>query len=1119
MYKLKYYSLLIMSLWLVSLNGQTSSKVINAEVSSTFAIKLGTTAPIHTMVPMPGADLDKKDAYKKRYKGRTIPNFLGREIKANSRKDALPQGYDPVHQGIVKSATSTEVLPTVNVNGMQTGAAGNPSPPDPDGAIGKDHYVQMVNATAFQVFDKEGSAVSGIISMNTIWAGMGVTSLGDPIIFYDQEYERWFLTEFNGSGNSLLIAVSETSDPLGSYNTYEFSTPSFPDYPKYSLWSNAVVVTTNEGGGGEELYLIDRLALINGDADVNIQRTVIPSISGSPGFFVLTPVDWIGDTAPPADALPMVMRMNDDAWGSSTDIDLIEIFEIEVDWDDSNNTIITQVDVPTAPFDSNPCSVPGFGFSCIPQLGGGGIDGLQEIIMNQVKYRNFGSYESMVLTFVVDYTGGDDISGIRWIEMRRSGMDDWSVYQEGTFAPEDGLDRFMPSIAMDKYGNIGLAYSISSENMYPGLAFTGRKVSDPLGEMTVEEYIIVEGQSAAPNSRYGDYACMTVDPVTDTDFWFTAEYMKTTNGGWGTMITSFELGRDTFDISPISLDTPVSSNLLGASETVSVTVQNLGIEPVEEFGLACYLDGNLVADDMISVVLASEETYAHTFTPTVDLSAVGTYSFEIITTWADDQSNNNDTLRSDVIHEFDYDAAVNAVSTDLNIICSSSVDLAVELANNGFEDLVSADLTVFANGNPIGSVVNWTGNLVFGASETVNILVEDLPAGTVELVVEVSNPNGQTDENNSNDSASRTIEVVLGGETFVLNLTTDGYPEETTWIVADEDGNVLYEGGPYMEAETTYTEEFCLPEDECYVFTIEDSYGDGLLGGFFYDDGYYEIVDGDGNVLASLIEVNFGDFEINEFCTSVPCFLSAEVQSIAESSEGAADGIINISPFNGTAPFEYSIDNGDTFQSSNLFENLSAGVYSIIVTDANACSFAIEAEVFSCALMVEVVITDESEAGQLDGALEINVTGANGALEYSIQGGLVYQDSNIFDELGAGVYTVFVRDAAGCETTIEVEINALINSVRKVYNDIFVQVSPNPGNGLYTVQVSGLEQDGLYLPMQILDASGKVVHNWNLVWYDDMYTSQVSIFEEPAGMYFVRFKRSDIPVLVKLIKQ
>jgi hypothetical protein len=73
--------------------------------------------------------------------------------------------------------------------------------------------------------------------------------------------------------------------------------------------------------------------------------------------------------------------------------------------------------------------------------------------------------------------------------------------------------------------------------------------------------------------------------------------------------------------------------------------------------------------------------------------------------------------------------------------------------------------------------------------------------------------------------------------------------------------------------------------------------------------------------------------------------------------------------------------------------------------------------------------------------------------------------------------------------------------------------------GLFNIKVSGVPQNGLYLPIQILDASGKVVHNWNLVWYDDMYTSQVSIYEEPAGIYFLRFKRSDIPVLVKLIKQ
>jgi hypothetical protein len=1119
MLKPKLLSFFCFLLFFSVLNGQTSSKQIQAEVSKTYAVKLGKTAPISTLVPMKSADLEKKSAYKKRYKGRTIPNFLGRDIKANAWKDALPQGYDPVHQGIVKSAGSTEVIPNVNINGMQTGAAGNPSPPDPDGAIGKDHYVQMVNATAFQVFDKTGEAVSGIISMNTIWAGMGVTSLGDPIVFFDQEYERWFLTEFNGSGNALLIAVSETSDPLGSYYTYEFSTPSFPDYPKYSIWSNAVVVTTNEGGGGQECYLIDRLALINGENNVSIQRFVIPNNPGSPGFFVTTPVDWIGDTAPPADALPMVMRMNDDAWSGAGSEDKIEIFEIDVDWDDSDNSVVTQVDVLTAPFDSNPCSVPGFGFSCIPQLNGGGIDGLQEIIMNQVKYRNFGSYETMVLCFVVDYTGGDDISGIRWIEMRRSGGEDWSVYQEGTFAPEDGRDRFMPSIAIDKNGNIGLAYSVSSDDIYPGLAFTGRKSSDPLGEMTVQEYTIVEGQGAAPNSRYGDYSCLTVDPVSGNEFWFTAEYIKFQSGGWGTMITSFELGRDTFDISPISLDTPVSSNTLGAAEAVSVTVRNNGIETVNDFGISCYLDGVLVADESVSTTLATDETYAHTFIPTVDLSQTGLYEFEIITNWSEDQATSNDTLRVNVVHEYDFDAAITAVDSDEFILCSNAVEISAVLMNAGFELLESADITVYANDVQIGNVINWTGSLAFGASESVSILVEGLTNGALDLSVEVTNPNGQADENPSNDSSSRLFDVNGDGVNVQLVLTTDGYPDETTWVVFNENGDTLYTGGPYIDGESEYIETFCLPDEECFTFRINDSYGDGLNGGFFYDDGYYEIKDSEGNVLASLLDVNFGDFEENEFCTGTPCVLTAEADIEPESSEGAADGFINVTVFNGSGPFEYSIDNGGSFQSSSLFENLSAGVYEIQVVDVNGCGYSFTAEVLSCALMVELVVTDESENGLLDGSIEVNVSGANGALEYSINGGFLYQDSNVFDELGNGEYSIWVRDEAGCITIVNVTVNAIINSVRKVYNDIFVEVSPNPGNGLYDIKVSGVQHDGLYLPIQILDASGKIVHNWNLVWYDDMYRSQVSIYEEPAGMYFVRFKRSDIPVLVKMIKQ
>jgi hypothetical protein len=97
-------------------------------------------------------------------------------------------------------------------------------------------------------------------------------------------------------------------------------------------------------------------------------------------------------------------------------------------------------------------------------------------------------------------------------------------------------------------------------------------------------------------------------------------------------------------------------------------------------------------------------------------------------------------------------------------------------------------------------------------------------------------------------------------------------------------------------------------------------------------------------------------------------------------------------------------------------------------------------------------------------------------------------------------------------------VEADINSVTYVYSDLYVEIKPNPTTGVFIIDVHGVDQDGLYLPIQILDASGKIVYNVDLVWYDDRYTSEISIFEEPAGVYFIRFKRSDIKRMVKLVK-
>ena len=482
----------------------------NVKVEVTHMNYLGKTRKLRDLVPLNPTSAEKK-AGNKKIKKKEVANFVGRGKKTiPSNPNALPIGPDPVRQLKMDLNKADDFLiePLVNINGLSSGS----SPNDPTGDIGLDYYIQAVNATSFRVFDKDGSSVTSTINANTLWSDIGFSSAGDPIILFDQEVSRWIITEFP-SGNQLLFAISETSDPTGSWDVWNFSTPNFPDYPKYGVWNNCYVVTTNEQGNGVlPSYFINRDDILNVVTDPQIQRLQLSGIPGGPGFFVATPVDWTGLTPPPADALPMVLRLNDDAWGNTSN-DQIDIFQIDIDWDNSSNTSVTTTSVQTSAFNTAACAAPGAGFACIPQLDGDGIDGLPETIMNQPHYRNFGTHESLVFNFLVNAnTPSDIIAGIRWVELRRMPGGNWELYQEGTYAPDDGLHRFNGTMCMDAGGNIALAYNVSSPDSYPGLRFTGRFASDPLGEMTVIEYNVQEGGSANPFHRWGDYAHMSIDP-------------------------------------------------------------------------------------------------------------------------------------------------------------------------------------------------------------------------------------------------------------------------------------------------------------------------------------------------------------------------------------------------------------------------------------------------------------------------------------------------------------------------------------------------------------------------------------------------------------------------------
>ena len=93
------------------------------------------------------------------------------------------------------------------------------------------------------------------------------------------------------------------------------------------------------------------------------------------------------------------------------------------------------------------------------------------------------------------------IAGVRWYEIRRTNGA-YSVYQQGTYAPGDGVHRWMGSIAQDKKGNMRAGLQRRQRHhVFPGIRYTGRLAGDPLGQMTLGEGIIINGTRRADARR------------------------------------------------------------------------------------------------------------------------------------------------------------------------------------------------------------------------------------------------------------------------------------------------------------------------------------------------------------------------------------------------------------------------------------------------------------------------------------------------------------------------------------------------------------------------------------------------------------------------------------------
>jgi hypothetical protein len=512
--------------------------------------------PLRDIAPAPAPPPDKKHEHPQH--GVPVPASTGapdpvvQTSPGLAAAPALGVGFEGVGAGFTGPAGTFSVTS---------------APPDTNGAVGPSHYVQIVN-TSLAIFNKSGTAIYGPVPTNTVWSGFGggcqSNDDGDATVDYDRLANRWIISQFSVSTTPYLqcVAVSTSGDPTGSYYRYSFQYNDFPDYPKLGVWPDAYYTTFNlfRNGttfAGPEICAYDRAKMLLGQAATQQCFTLSTAYGG------LLPADLDSSTAPPSGSPNYVL-----SFGTNS----LQLWKFHVDWTTPANSALTgPTTIPVAAF-SPACS----GGTCIPQSGTTQkLDSLADRLMYRLAYRNLGDHESLVVDHSV--TAGSSV-GVRWYELR-SPNGTPTVYQQGTYAP-DSTYRWMGSAAMDKNGDIALGFSTSSGSLHPGIHYTGRLATDPLGTMTQGEGVLFDGAGSQTGglSRWGDYSSLSVDPSDDCTFWYTNEYLAS-NGSfnWHTRIGSFKLpgcgttGPSDFSISASPSSVSVAQGGSGTS-TISTAV-------------------------------------------------------------------------------------------------------------------------------------------------------------------------------------------------------------------------------------------------------------------------------------------------------------------------------------------------------------------------------------------------------------------------------------------------------------------------------------------------------------------------------------------------------------------
>jgi predicted nucleotidyltransferase len=243
-----------------------------------------------------------------------------------------------------------------------------------------------------------------------------------------------------------------------------------------------------------------------------------------------------------------------------------------------------------------------------------------------------------------------------------------------------------------------------------------------------------------------------------------------------------------------------------------------------------------------------------------------------------------------------------------------------------------------------------------------------------------------------------------------------------------------------------------------------------------------------------------------EVINNNPCadFSVSLIESVNNKCFGEAFGSIDIAVSGGSENYIYSWSNGETTEDLSA---LTAGTYSLSVTDNNSCSATLEVTITEPeALTITSIITNEVEGS--DGAVDLTITGGIGEYTFDWNNGARTED---LTNITGGEYFVTVTDGNNCVTSATIIVGGLVTAIQLAEIQSNISFYPNPSTDWLTIKSDFKEM----INVRILDLQGKVVQPYFKIGFGE---NEIDISKIKKGLYLIEYTTKDIYYTDRLIK-